>query len=166
MNWGKFKFTDNRFIILQTLKTFSRTDSGKSWRSNPDKVENKVIPPEFYQNYVTAIPFFNNFFDHPEATCRAEQNYTHAGYLPTRITTISPFRETKVIAEFRFIPKEYLEESAGWREKEVLKNAKEFAEEVYRKDGGVHRRVEFINPKESGVTHSATWDTYSRRWVN
>ena len=164
MDWRKFEFKDNRYIILRTIKTYERTDSGKSWKKNPSEVEQDIQSPEFYTNYITSIPFFNNWGD--GAYCRGHYTYTIAGYLPTTVITVSPFQTVKKVAEFRFIYRPDLEESAGWREQEVLKNATEFNVETYQKDYGVHRRIEFINPKESGVTHSATWDTYGRKWVN
>ena len=92
-DYRKFEYTDENYLIFRTIETFSRTASGKSWKSRPDEVENEIVPPKHYENYVTAIPFFNNFGD--GASCRAAFSYNAPGYLPTRITTISPFRETK-----------------------------------------------------------------------
>lgn len=92
-DYRKFEYTNENYLIFRTIETFSRTASGKSWKSRPDEVENEIVPPKYYENYVTAIPFFNNFGD--GASCRAAFSYNAPGYLPTRITTISPFRETK-----------------------------------------------------------------------
>lgn len=92
-DYRKFEYTNENYLIFRTIETFSRTASGKSWKSRPDEVENEIVPPKHYENYVTAIPFFNNFGD--GASCRAAFSYNAPGYLPTRITTVSPFRETK-----------------------------------------------------------------------
>ena len=165
MDWGKFEYNDQRFIILRKSQTFSRTASGKNWRSKPDEVKYEVIPPKYYENYVTAVPFFNHFLGCPKATCRVAEGYTIAGYLPVSITTVDPSAETKVIAQFDFIDKKELEDKAGWREKEVLAKAKEYKSEWYSGKYGVHQRIEFINPEENGVTHSAMWDSGRKEWV-
>ena len=167
MDWRKFSFTDNGYIILQTLTEYSRTESGKSWRKKPDIVKREVINAEFYTNYVTAIPFFNNFGD--GAYCRARKSYTCAGYLPTEIVTVGPNMCKKVVAEFEFINKTPLVESAGWREREVLDIAKNWSLEIYSDwNGGCAifgRRITF-HTDDTGVTASATWDTRLRRWVD
>lgn len=60
-DYRKFEYTNENYLIFRTIETFSRTASGKSWKSRPDEVENEIVPPKYYENYVTAIPFFNNF---------------------------------------------------------------------------------------------------------
>ena len=123
-DYRKFEYTNENYLIFRTIETFSRTASGKSWKSRPDEVENEIVPPKHYVNYVTAIPFFNNFGD--GASCRAAFSYNAPGYLPTLITTVSPFRETKKIACFWFFKKETLLLNAGYREKSIVENAKRF----------------------------------------
>lgn len=97
MNYRQFSFTDARYIITHTRQTYERTESGKSWKSKPVEEYSKIIKPEYYTNFVTSIPFFNNL-----GTCRAQHSYTIAGYLPTVITSVSPDRQTKHIDSFRF----------------------------------------------------------------
>ena len=165
-NWGKFKYTDNGYLILRTIETYEQTDSGKGFKRKPSEVEREVVSPEYYTNYVSAIPFFNNFGD--GAYSRGVRSYTCAGYLPTTVTTVSPFREVKKIAKFRFISKSDLESKAGWREKTVMENAKEFESEKYVPTNvcyGIAERITFITEDE-GVTHSATWDNHLKRWVD
>lgn len=166
MNWRKFKFTGD-YVILVTITEFSSTPSGKSWRKTPVSVSRKVVSPEWYTNYITAIPFFNNF-DHG-AYCRAKQGYTRAGYLPTEVVTVSPGRERKIVAEFDFLSRSELEEKAGWREREVLSMTNRFGLEIYNDWNGGRpiygRRIEF-HTDDAGVTASATWDTGLRRWVD
>lgn len=165
MDWGKFKYTDNGYIILRTLTEYRRTESGKSWRNKPESIKREIIPAEFYENYITAIPFFNNFEN--GAYCRARSSYTCAGYLPTTVTTVSPGKERKIVAEFEFVSKAPLEESAGWREREVMKNAKRFSLEIYSDWNSGHpiygKRITFLTD-DDGVTHSAMWDTGFRKW--
>ena len=163
-NYEAFHFSNDRYLILRTIKTYSRTESGKSWKSKPDEIEREIQKPEWYENYITSIPFFNNFGY--GASCRGRYSYTMAGYIPTEVVSISPGQTTKKVATFEFVYKPEMEEQAGWREKEVLQKATMFEIERYVRDIGTHRRITLINPKESGVTHSATWDTYSRKWVD
>ena len=97
MNYRNFSFTSNAFIITHTRKTYERTATGKSWKSKPTEEKTETIKPEYYTNYVTSIPFFNNL-----GTCRAQHRYTPAGYLPTVITSISPDRNVKHVDSFHF----------------------------------------------------------------
>lgn len=98
MNYYRnFSFTSTAFIITHTRKTFARTASGKSWKSKPEKEYSETVKPEYYTNYVTSIPFFNNL-----GTCRAQHRYTAAGYLPVVITSVSPDRTIKHIDSFNF----------------------------------------------------------------
>ena len=163
-NYRNFRFTNTGFVILRTIKTYSRTASGKSWKTKPDEIEQDVQSAEYYTNYIQSIPFFNNWGN--GAYCRGHYNYTQAGYLPTEVVTVSPYQQTKKVATFEFLYKPDMERKAGWREKEVMEKATEFSVERYQKDVGYHRRIELINPKDDGVTHSATWDTYYKGWVN
>lgn len=168
-NYAAFRFSNDRYLILRTIKTYSRTASGKSWKSKPDEIECEIQKPEWYENYITSIPFFNNFGY--GASCRGQYSYTMAGYIPTEVTSISPGQTTKKVAEFEFIYKPEMEEQAGWREKEVLQKATMFEIEAYKEYYNQHyptygKRITLINPKESGVTHSAIWDTGKRRWVD
>ena len=87
------------YKITQTTETFTLTASGKSWRSKPDTVETEEITMENYRNYINSVPFFNGFCG---GTCRAYYSHTFLGYTPTRVTTISPGREVKKVANFRF----------------------------------------------------------------
>lgn len=156
-DYRNFEYTNDNYLIFRTIETFSRTTSGKSWKNKPDKVENEIIKPEHYTNYVTAIPFFNNWGD--GAYCRAAFSYNAPGYLPTTITTVSPYRETKKIARFWFFSKEKLLLNAGWREKEIVENAVSFSVE-YVND---HKIIHFyIN--DTGVTACGFFDTATNKW--
>ena len=103
----KFLFTDDRFLIFFEKKTFEKKE-GK-WEL---KTEREVVTPEFYTNYITAVPFFNNFGD--GASCKVKESYTPAGKLPTTIVTIAPGKETKIVTNFVFLSKKEMEKSAGW----------------------------------------------------
>lgn len=120
MDYRNFSFTNDGFIILCSIATHSATPGG-NFRKNPDTVENYVYRAEHYENYITSIPFFNNWGD--GASCRAYRNYTMAGYLPTYVVTVSPFRTCKKRAMFRFIPVSDMRHSAGYRENDIIDNA-------------------------------------------
>lgn len=156
-DYRKFSYTNENYLIFRTIETFSRTASGKSWKSKPDTVENEIVPPEYYTNYITAIPFFNNWGD--GAYCRAAFSYNAPGYLPTTVTTVSPFNKTKKVARFWFFKKETLLLTAGWREKEIVKNAKRFRVEY--EDGA---KMIYFFTDENGVTASGIFDTMRNKW--
>ena len=89
----------DNFVIPFTKETYNRTASGRSWKKAPEAVERETISTEFYNNYVSSIPFFAAF---PGASCRAAWGYTYAGYIPVRVTSISPDQSTKIVARFSF----------------------------------------------------------------
>lgn len=93
MNYRTFKFTHSRAIITMTKSEYSRTTSGKSWKSKPDVQTVETITPEFYTNCIQAVPFFND---------RVEHSYTPFGYIPTRTTSTAPDKSKKIIYEFHF----------------------------------------------------------------
>lgn len=156
-DYRNFEYTNENYLIFRTIETFSRTASGKSWKSKPDEIENEIIKPEHYTNYITAIPFFNNWGD--GAYCRAAFTYNAPGYLPTTVTTVSPYRTTKKVACFWFFKKETLLLSAGWREREIIEKARRFAVEYV--DGS--KMIHFYTD-ETGVTASGIFDTRRNKW--
>ena len=99
-NYSKFTFTDNNVVITITKKTFSRTDSGRYWKNTPDTIESEKVSSDFYQNYITSIPFFANFGG--RSSCRAYRNYTAAGYIPTKVVTLSYDGRKKIVTDFIF----------------------------------------------------------------
>lgn len=103
------------WVILRECARYSRTDSGKSWRRKPDTVSHEVIDTEFYNRFIQSIDWFNSWGD--GAYCRGERNYTVAGYIPTKVVTVSPYRATKQIDKFIVIPRTDLMRKAGTREK-------------------------------------------------
>lgn len=154
MDYRKFKYDNENYLIFRTIEKYSRTTSGKSWKSKPDEVENEIIPPECYQNYITSIPFFNNFGY--GAYCRAKFSYNEPGYLPTTVTTVSPFQDTKIIANFWFLRKFNLYKNACYREIEILAKADHF-------------RVEFVDGSQmiyfyTGENESGIFDTKRNIW--
>lgn len=158
MNYYNFSFSQGgRYLIFRTIETFSRTDSNLSWKSRPDEIENDIVSEQNYTNYITSVPFFNNFGE--SASCRAWCSYEVAGYLPTRITSISPYRITKKIASFSFVDKDKFLINAGWREKEIIKNAKRF--KIERVNGV--KMIYFYTDLEGDLSEGV-FDTNCNMW--
>lgn len=154
MDYRKFKYDNSNYLIFRTIEKYSRTVSGKSWKSKPDEIENEIISPEYYQNYITSIPFFNNFGY--GAYCRAAFSYNEPGYLPTTVITVSPFQDTKIIAQFWFFRKDTLLLNAGYREREIIEKADHF-------------RVEYVDGAKmiyfyTGENESGIFDTKRKIW--
>ena len=81
-----------------TTKKYERTESGKSWKSNPTEIEIATIDQEEYDN------IFNKktqaFFKGIGGYERASKSYTNVGYIVTRLTSINPDKTKKVIRYF------------------------------------------------------------------
>jgi hypothetical protein len=152
-----FNFTKDNYMILQEIKTYTRTASGKSWKYKPDEIERKIIKPLNYSYYVQATPFFNN----AGAYCRAYFTYEQAGYLPTKIISVNPDYTVKKIAVFTFIPLTRLEINAGYRELEIIKTAKHF--NILYNDSV--KIIELITPAADDK-HSGMFNTKTYKWVN
>lgn len=99
MNCKTFNFNKTGYIITHTRNTFSKTESGKSWKTKPTETKTETINNKQYENWVTSIPFFNGFCG---GTCRGCCGYTVAGYLPTKITSVSPDKSLKHVDVFAF----------------------------------------------------------------
>ena len=160
MNYKNFSFGNDNYLILCKEETYTRTASGKSWKGKPEATERSVISPENYTNYITSIPFFNNWGN--GAYCRAGHNYTCAGYLPVSMVTVSPYKEKKIVHSFRFLSKRELLKNAGWRENEIVKNANAFYVE-YTGDG---REMIHLFTNDIGVTGAGIFETNAGIWRN
>ena len=95
------KYNFEGYQIEMTKSEFSKTDSGKSWRSKADSIEKSIIDFENYYNIIDAIPFFKNL----GGTEKVTKGYTVVGYIPTTLISTSPNKLTKVIREFRITSK-------------------------------------------------------------
>ena len=78
-----------------TTKNFERTESGKNWKSEPTSIEITTIDQETYDNIFSkeTQAFFRNLGGYE----RASKAYTTAGYIVTRLTSISPDKTTKIV---------------------------------------------------------------------
>ena len=78
-----------------TTKTYERTESGKSWKSNPAEIEITTIDQETYDNIFSkkTQAFFRGLGGYE----RASKSYTNAGYIVTRLTSVSPDKTIKIV---------------------------------------------------------------------
>ena len=82
-----------------TTKTYERTESGKSWKSNPTETEITTIDQKEYDNIFSKET--QAFFRRLGGYERASKSYTTAGYIVTRLTSISPDKTTKIVRTVR-----------------------------------------------------------------
>ena len=78
-----------------TTKNFERTASNKGWKSNPTSIEISTIDQEEYDNIFSKET--QAFFRRLGGYERASKSYTTAGYIVTRLTSISPDKTTKIV---------------------------------------------------------------------
>lgn len=96
--YTSFYFLDSSFTINHKRESFRKREGAKSFPKKAEKVScDDDVGVAFFTNFVQSIPFFNNL-----GRCRAEWAYTKAGYLPVKITTISPDGCTKLVDRFSF----------------------------------------------------------------
>lgn len=98
--YSNIVINDNGIVITFRKEEYSLTESGRNWKKNADNVSTENINADFYNNYVSSIPFFNNFGG--KASCRAYFGYTYAGYIPVIVNTISYDGKKKIRAVFTF----------------------------------------------------------------
>ena len=86
--------------IMLTEKRYSRTDSGKSWRSNPDTAETREIDARQHENITNdeTLKWFRRLGGSEHAT----YGYTSQGYKVVRLSSCNPDRSLKVVREFDF----------------------------------------------------------------
>ena len=78
-----------------TTKKYGRTESGKNWKSNPTEAEITTIDQETYNNIFSKET--QAFFRRLRGYERTSKSYTTAGYIVTRLTSISPDKITKIV---------------------------------------------------------------------
>ena len=86
--------------IKVTTSEYSRTDSGKSWRSKPDTVETESVTMD--QVKKTTDDGTMKFFRRLGGYERLERSYTAFGYLPWILTSISPDKSIKRVREYSY----------------------------------------------------------------
>ena len=85
------------YKIELTEIRYSKTDSGKSWRTKADSEEVRVITFNEYFNFLSSVDFFKGL----GGSERVEKGYCIAGYIPTKLTSISPTKDAKIVRKFK-----------------------------------------------------------------
>jgi len=104
-------------MLTITRKTYSRTESGKGWRTQPDHTETETMP-WYHRDARTDERITNPCGEHvhrnvtEDDTLRffrrlggseyAERSYTPAGYIVTRLISTNPTHTVRVVRKFRF----------------------------------------------------------------
>ena len=86
--------------VQMTTKTYSKTESGKSWKKNPDDVEEKELSEEHYKNMISddTCKFFRRLGGSETIT----RSYTYYGYLPVESISCNPDRSIRKVRVFKF----------------------------------------------------------------
>lgn len=79
--------------ITQTRCIFARTASGKSWSKRPETTTTEEITARMYMNVCDPKYRWNGD--------RVERGYTYAGYLPIKVSNVSPDGNKKCVWSFR-----------------------------------------------------------------
>ena len=80
------------YKITMTQETYEKLGR-KNFPKNPTETETQEISARQLACYLSSISFFKD---------RIEKNYTPAGYITTKLTSISPDKEIKIIRKFRY----------------------------------------------------------------
>ena len=80
------------YKITLTKETYKK-EGRKNFSKNPLEITTEEITTEEYEKIFSSI----NFFKSLGGTERIYKSYTLAGYIPTRLVSVSPNKETKVI---------------------------------------------------------------------
>ena len=78
------------------VEEYGRTESGKSWKSKPCKTYNEKIEEYQYEWIFNSVKFFRKL----GGSERITKGYTCEGYIPVRLTSISPDKTKKIIRYF------------------------------------------------------------------
>jgi hypothetical protein len=103
------------YMLTITTETYSRTESGKSWRSKPDETETEslpwywrdVVPRETHSqsgedtHRNITDPDTLRWFRRCGGSEYAERSYTPAGYIVTRLVSTNPDRTVRIVRRFR-----------------------------------------------------------------
>lgn len=81
------------YKLTLTKETYKK-EGRKNFPKNPIERETEEITTEEYEKIFSSTNFFVEIL---EGTERVYKSYTIAGYIPTRLVSTSPNKETKVI---------------------------------------------------------------------
>jgi len=84
-----------------TEKEYSRTDSGKSWRAQPDEVTEKIVDRNFHSNMTSEDTC--KFFRRLGGSESVERSYTSQGYIVTQLISMDPGRTVRKVRTFSIV---------------------------------------------------------------
>jgi len=87
-------------VVNMTEYTYSRTDSGKSWKSKPDIVEHSTISWEQYLNMTSHETC--QFFRLLGGSEFLSRSYTAYGYIPVKLISCDPSKDIRIVRIFDF----------------------------------------------------------------
>ena len=80
------------YKIILTKEEY-RKEGRKNFSKNPSETTTREITTKEYDNIFSSIDFFKSL----GGSERIYKNYTVAGYIPTKLVSISPDKEIKII---------------------------------------------------------------------
>ena len=80
------------YKIILTKEEYRKEDR-KNFPKNPVEITEEEITTKEYDNIFSSIDFFKSL----GGSERIYKNYTLAGYIPTKLVSISPDKEIKII---------------------------------------------------------------------
>lgn len=80
------------YKIILTKETYKK-EGRKNFPKNPLETTTEEITTEEYDNIFSSIDFFKSL----GGTEKIYKTYTLAGYIPTKLVSISPNKETKIV---------------------------------------------------------------------
>lgn len=105
------------YMLTITTETYSRTESGKSWRSQPDETTTEILPwdrrdangaqsGEDMHRKITGTDTLR-WFRRLGGSEYAERSHTPVGYIVTRLVSMSPSRTVRKVCKFRITDEMY-----------------------------------------------------------
>lgn len=85
----------NDYKIELTEERFFKADNKKSWIT--ESKTTKIVTFDEYFNYISSVGFFKNTGGRE----KIEKTYTQCGYIPTKIISISPSKDIRVVRTFK-----------------------------------------------------------------
>lgn len=99
------------YVLTITTETYSRTESGKSWKTHPDETETETMPWDYRDakgeqsgedrhRKITADDTLR-WFRRIGGSEYAKRSYTPVGFIVTRLVSTNPDRTVRKVRKFR-----------------------------------------------------------------
>ncbi len=90
---------ENKMQIEIKKEYYEKNANGKNWQTKPYNTTTEMGNGKNYEYIIQSLSFFKNFSSYQ----RIEKMYTIYGYIPYRITEISPDGKTKLVITINFL---------------------------------------------------------------